>query len=128
MIKGIKLKFNLMILLSFIFILSGCANVSDDGLRYQTTNDIMQSWVGHNESELIGSWGAPEKSFQNRDGSRVLTWKNYRETDTTYGYCTQTFLANKEGIIQAWKYNFCDYDMSNLPRISKSIPIPNPTL
>lgn len=129
MLKKTKLKFNMMILLSLIFTLSGCGTTDfDKNDRFQTTNDVMQSWVGYNESQLIGSWGAPENTFQNRDGSRVMTWKHYRETDTTYGYCTQTFLSDKNGIIQAWKYNFCQYNLYNLPRIPKSRPVPKPSL
>lgn len=37
-------------------VLAGCAALNE---RRETLNDVMQAWVGSNESKLVARWGAP---------------------------------------------------------------------
>lgn len=41
--------------------LLACASLSTQ--RYETLNDLMQSWVGSSEEKLIKKWGLPDKSY-----------------------------------------------------------------
>jgi hypothetical protein len=77
-------------------ILIGCA----------TTRSVMESWVGHRESELVSNWGAPYAAIDTRDGKRILTWQfywgQYREN-----ICRKSFTIDENGIIRQWSYSGC---------------------
>ena len=85
----------------YIFILlalviSGCV----------TTKTVMESWMEHEVSELVSSWGAPHSALNTRDGKRVLTWESHwgkygRKT------CRKSFTVNRYGKIISWSYRDC---------------------
>jgi hypothetical protein len=79
-------------------VLSGCT----------TTESAMNSWKGHDESELVSSWGAPTASIDTRNGYRVLTWEDYWGQ---YGrnVCRKSFTVNGAGIITTWSYSGCAF-------------------
>jgi hypothetical protein len=74
-------------------------------------SDAMESWVGTNEAELLSSWGAPDKSVELHDGSRVHTWV----TEWTYyiggrsrqATCRESFTVGAESLVERWSYNGC---------------------
>jgi hypothetical protein len=56
------------IVLLSLFIMSGCTTK-------QEHEDMLSSWIGSSESDLIASWGVPT-SFYELDGKRYLTYSN----------------------------------------------------
>ena len=98
-----------------------------NGERNYTLNDAMQSWVGSSESELVSSWGVPNGSYQNKDGTIVLTWQQYWETQLSYGYCKKIFLVDPQGVIRKWKYDSCATQIAG-KTVPASTPVPPPTL
>lgn len=71
-----------------------------------TTESIMQSWVGHPESELVSKWGAPHRVIDTRDGKRVVTWER-RWGQYGQNTCRQSFTVDEAGIIRQWSYDGC---------------------
>ena len=55
-------------------LLSGCAGMS------ASRTEMMQSWVGKHESELIKSWGPPQQEKSDGKGGRILVYSQI----TTY--------------------------------------------
>lgn len=109
-----------LMLLSFV-LLSGCASLHN-------TQTILDSWVGHNASELNMVWGPPTET---RDSSNGTKWLIYNQTIRTmdlftgmaqgmqagsgagqyYSYrqavipvsCSVSFLINDKGrVIRTW--------------------------
>lgn len=68
--------------------------------------------------------GSPSSSYQNRDGSTVLTWKSITDVG---GICSKTFAVNARGIITGWSYNGC-YKHTGRMGIPLGTPIPESTL
>jgi hypothetical protein len=55
------------------------------------------SWIGHNESELMGKNGAPDRESKAADGSHIMTF-NQRNLGGGV-ICTRTYRANASGTI-----------------------------
>ncbi|KPN20723.1 hypothetical protein AO715_12995 [Xanthomonas sp. Mitacek01] len=89
--------------------------------RRQTTNDIMQSYVGEPAPVLVSRWGAPARAYDNRDGSRILTWID------AWSGCTQTILIDPQDIVSRWRYSGCDCLRGRIGP-SKGTPVPPMTL
>lgn len=109
--------------------LGSCANVKLTEFlvqgRPETVNDIQQSWVGDALSQLVASWGAPTSTFENRDGTRILTWKD----DDWAGNCTQSFEVNDSDVVTRWNNHGCPCRNGSKPkRLSKDTPVPEMTL
>lgn len=102
-------------------ILLGCASMSN--LRYETRNDIMQSWVGTPEKELIQKWGLPDNSYTLTSGSKVISYETFVHPGR---YCEEKFMLEK-GVVKKWSLSRCDLHFNNAKRISKDIPIPQAT-
>jgi len=89
-------------LMMFVFILMinllGC----------NTTAKVMKSWVGHSESQLVANWGAPDKTVNLPDGSKVYTWKSTVMNGLTDKSGTheerKTFTIGSDGIVKSWSY------------------------
>jgi hypothetical protein len=78
-------------------LISGCA----------THKSEMESWLGHQESELVSTWGAPNKALDTRDGKRILTWEFPWQLGQIYGTCRKSFTVDEAGIIKAYSYGGC---------------------
>ncbi|MCH8269323.1 MAG: hypothetical protein IH846_17620 [Acidobacteria bacterium] len=50
----------------------------------RNTNNRMQGWVGHHESELIQSWGPPTETADDGAGGKILIYR-YEKSYTTPG-------------------------------------------
>lgn len=110
--------------------LGSCENITVVGgllssTRPGTINDIQQSWVGSDLSKLVGGWGAPTSTFENRDGTRILSWK-----DSGWSSCTQTFEVDAQDVVTRWNNSNCSCINGDQrrDRVSKSTPIPRMTL
>lgn len=118
----------LVILLALLA--TACATTA----RYE---EILKSWVGSSESELVSSWGPPTSFYEAQDGARMLTYRTGRSgvtsipqyqsvpTTTAYGYtsyqttttyqtvsynywCETTFtVKNDEIVYWQWQGNNC---------------------
>ncbi|WP_202970064.1 hypothetical protein [Pararhizobium polonicum] len=108
--------------------------------RYQTTWDIMNTWVGSSEDDLVTSWGLPDSSYTLSDGSKILSyehvWKKSSIHAQEFGYrsagdyrnCVQKFLI-ENGTVTKWDASgTCKKVPDGSKLISKDIPIPRPTL
>jgi len=71
-----------------------------------TLKEAMDSWLNHSESDLVSSWGAPNKVLDTRDGKRILTWES-RWGDYGKNICKKTFTVDEKGIVRQWSYNNC---------------------
>lgn len=40
-------------------------------------NEIMDSWLGHHQSELIASWGPPQRTSFDGKGGTILIYEQY---------------------------------------------------
>ncbi len=102
----------------------GCAPKVTDHEKASAINRIMDSWVGHYQSELIASWGPPTKTEPDGKGGTILIYESLKGTwgsekdkrivgGTHYptkprqpGYAaTRIFHVNEKGIIESWKWS-----------------------
>ena len=124
---GILYKLKLLIFIALILFTidsSGCAPKVNDFKKASTINRIMDSWVGHYQSELIAHWGPPTKIVINEKGENIIiyeslkgTWGNekdkrivggthYTTSPRQPGYAaTRIFYVNEKGIIYSWKWS-----------------------
>jgi hypothetical protein len=120
-------RFRVLVLSAFmLFAINnyGCVPKNNDFKKASTINRMMDSWVGHYQSELIAQWGPPTKTVSDEKGGKIIvyeslkgTWGNQRDKrvvgGTHYptsprqpGYAaTRTFYVNEKGIIYAWKWS-----------------------
>jgi hypothetical protein len=107
--------FLMFALVSAPLLLSGCAS---------QVNKVMDSWVGHHQSEVIAEWGPPQSTASDGKGGTILIYGNYvnlgqqpgqARTDyygnTTYtapqqmGYQrTRMFYVDERGYIYSWRW------------------------
>ncbi|MDC3273543.1 hypothetical protein OAU49_02725 [Alphaproteobacteria bacterium] len=79
---------NKFIIISLLIFLSSCTTK----LEHQ---NMLQSWVGHKETDILDAWGTPTKHYETA-GVKYLTWSNNSSfvmpgnAYTTYGYGTAT--------------------------------------
>ena len=93
------------------------------GIRQSTIatkkmDEIMKSWIGYHQSELIASWGPPEKITIDGKGGSVLDYSHYKNQGSIAfrdpwgnvhvrptGYkATRYFYVNPDGIIYRVKW------------------------
>src|SRR2546427_1328011 len=56
-------------------------------------NEMMESWKGHNISELIASWGPPQQIIDVGDEGKIYVWAKVRSF-TSPGTATTTTTEN----------------------------------
>jgi len=66
------------------------------------TADVMKGWVGHSETELLASWGAPDKTAQS-GGKKFHTWDGRNGAGQII--CTRTFVIDASGFVQSFSTN-----------------------
>ncbi len=59
---------NMLITLGLVFLLTGCATEAKYG-------EMLDTWMGSSESQLISQWGAPASVYE-ADGAKYLTYRN----------------------------------------------------
>lgn len=117
---------SLVLSASIIFMLNSycCVPKVNDFRKASKIDRIMDSWVGHYQSELVAYWGTPTEIVSDGKGGSVViyeslkgTWGNLRDKrivgGTHYptksrqpGYAaTRIFYVNEEGIIYSWKWS-----------------------
>jgi hypothetical protein len=73
-----------------------------------STEEVMKSWMGSRESEVVSRWGAPDRVIDTRDGLRVLTW-DQRWGQYGQNTCSKSFTVDSGGIIHRWAYRGCPF-------------------
>lgn len=61
------------------------------------TSQLMASWMGHTEHELLLSWGPPESRVSDGDGGSILTYRFHRNQGSTNGYVQHYGFYNSQG-------------------------------
>lgn len=72
-------------LVILVGLLSGCAS---------SVNEMMQSWVGHHQSELIAKWGPPLQTASDGKGGTVLIYGEYVDLGQTPGQARRDYFGN----------------------------------
>lgn len=86
--------------------------------RKAKISKTMASWVGHHQSELLASWGAPSREASDGKGGKILVYEYDRSRRTTgrvdaYGnfsaqdhsyVARREFFVAKDGKIYRWKW------------------------
>jgi hypothetical protein len=118
-------KFHTTLAVTLLVFATSCfAPRVGDYERTSAVNRIMNSWVGHYQSELITYWGPPTDILPNEKGGSILvyeslkgTWGDVKDKRIEGGaqYTTgprqpgyaakRVFYVNQEGIIYAWKWS-----------------------
>ena len=109
-----------------LFALTSCGHTPkvSDFEKASVIDRIMDSWVGHYQSELIARWGPPTKIVSDEKGENIIiyeslkgTWGNpkdeplaggahYPTKPSQPGYAaTRIFYVNQKGIIYSWKWS-----------------------
>lgn len=52
--------------------------------------------MGHSESELVSNLGEPTAAVRNREGMKILTWKDEA--------CSQSFMLDNTGEVVQWSH------------------------
>jgi len=102
-------------LISVALILTGCAT------RRTRETEIMRSWIGYHQSELIAEWGPPTRIMPDGKGGTVLDYSYYKNlggsgsitsvgrwrfmsiSRSGYG-SARFFYVNSDGIIYNFKW------------------------
>ena len=117
----------LLVLSAFVFFaFDSCGGTPEvsDFKKASVIDRIMDSWVGHYQSELIARWGPPTKTVSDEKGGNIIiyeslkgTWGNpkdetivggahYPTKPSQPGYAaTRIFYVNEKGIIYSWKWS-----------------------
>ena len=120
-------KRNLLILCALaLFALHSpaCAPKANDFKKAAKITSIMDSWLGHYQSELIAEWGPPTKIVPDRKGGNIIiyeslkgTWGNIKDKLIVGGAhyptkagqpgyaATRIFYVDQNGIIRSWKWS-----------------------
>ncbi len=55
---------------------------------------VMQSWVGSHQSDLIASWGPPNRTASDGKGGTILIYEQYVNLGQTPGHATTDYFGN----------------------------------
>ncbi|MEP7234390.1 MAG: hypothetical protein ABI778_03750 [Ignavibacteriota bacterium] len=86
-----KTKYLLLSFLGLVLFISSCGPSLEE--RREAIEKGMKSWVGKSETELVGKWGVPSKSYKTIDGSRELTYV-YVHHGNSGGYAWRDYWGN----------------------------------
>src|ERR1700722_12737143 len=72
-----------------------------------TQKSVMRSWVGQPESQVLASWGAPDRTAALSDGGKVDTWVSTWNNNYGLQTCRKSFTVNSQGIVTQWSFSDC---------------------
>lgn len=82
----------------------------------QKYEEILQTWIGHTDEELIEKWGVPDVVYPTSYGKLLMYRKdkgssgygqnlgNMTYVSSTHYYCKTTFTLNNENKITKWSW------------------------
>ncbi len=74
-----------------------------------TTKSAMNSWIGRPDSQLITSWGTPDRTASFPDGAKVDTWVTTWRDDFGMHTCRKTFTVGAGGAVVKAEYSDCKF-------------------
>jgi hypothetical protein len=75
------------------------------GACMTTAQDVMNTWLGTTDANLMASWGAPDRESIAGGGFRVLTYLTVREDDDGRRHvCRSSFTVDADHRIAAATY------------------------
>jgi hypothetical protein len=80
---------------------AGCAS-SGERFTPAAYEAVLQQWTGRSESDLINTWGVPDKSQLLSGGGQVLEYDARKGDKVT---CATLFTTNLTGTIERWTYS-----------------------
>ena len=120
------LRRRLFLIFTLVYLTCGCAGdrpPAYDANKANIINNIMDSWVGHYQTELVAAWGRPTKVVPNEGGGQTLfyeslkgTWGESKDKRVVGGAQFKTeprqegyvaireFYVDRNGIINSWKW------------------------
>jgi Sel1 repeat len=101
----------------FVSLLSvGCATTAG----YE---QMLQTWVGHSEDELISRWGAPQNVYTLNSGGKVLTYDNRRNVQIG-GYTTTVPVTTYQNGTINGDVN-ANYNSTSTTYVQRTTPVQN---
>src|SRR4051794_7307740 len=108
----------LMISLIVTLILGACTTDREDKEASGLEDKLMNSFIGHPQSDLIAKWGPPSRTESDEDGGSILIYEitdpNLQHVYTAPGSGlrynipiprgTRTFHVNEQGIVSRWSW------------------------
>jgi hypothetical protein len=81
--------------------LTACASRTEG----QPYRDVVASWVGQSDQELIDNWGEPTEVDDIGKDGKLLVYKTrfYMNNNNSWNYCTTRFQVDRKGKIVATK-------------------------
>ncbi|HET7594714.1 MAG TPA: hypothetical protein VFK49_04620 [Stellaceae bacterium] len=100
--------------------LAGCGgnrrSGEGSGSTQPTNNAVyegaLNSWIDHQEEDLVAAWGVPERSQRLTDGGQALEYR--RANAEGVPLCTTLFTSDVYGIIRTWAYRGSDCRIPHL--------------
>ncbi len=109
--------FQKIFMLTMVLFITGCASFNYE----QPYSDMMATWSGESQADMLAAWGQPTKIKENSDGTKELSYINTYEIggDCYAGYggqvfctptqqimaCETTFTIDEDGMIDAYSYS-----------------------
>ncbi|MBC8214290.1 MAG: hypothetical protein H8E71_06610 [Candidatus Marinimicrobia bacterium] len=79
-----------------LFVVYSCAPTTPR----MTTKEIMQTWIGSHQSELIRQWGAYTRTIDDGAGGKILIWEEHftkSSTTTPFTLFGTTYYSHSGG-------------------------------
>ncbi len=72
-----------------------------------STREVLDSWLGKSEDELISVAGIPTNSLRLNNGTKIVEYTsvvvNYQDGAPIENRCVRTFTVDADGIITFWR-------------------------
>lgn len=124
---------NIALSLVMSALLAGCAGSPIGNLinneRSETRNDVLASWVGEDEDNLVMKWGPPTGSYTLSSGAKVISYEYVWGVYVGQRYhCEEKFLIEK-GKVTKWGIgSACQKSGGKGQTLPANVPVPQPTL
>jgi hypothetical protein len=97
-------RIRLVLPIAVLAALAGCASSSATRYSPAAYEAVLQQWTGRSETDLINSWGVPDRSQLLSQGGQVLQYDAHEGKDKDKVTCTTLFTSNLTGTIERWTY------------------------
>ncbi|MDQ8937244.1 hypothetical protein [Acinetobacter rudis] len=121
-----------LLLLSVSIVLTACTlsptgTLTGSTQRYETHNDILNTWVGKSEQELQTHWGVPVRTQSESNNTKIIYFRS--QNPYIYMACINAFQIEK-GVVTKWGTRGCPVrdNKKDYKLVHKDAPVPQPTL
>jgi hypothetical protein len=69
-------------------------------------SDVVKSWIGRSEHELLATWGDPTEVAESEEGGRTIVYRTrfYTNADNAWNDCTTRFRVDGSGEVVPARY------------------------